>query len=109
MLTGKHVRVRHARAKLLPMYIDTAQAHWIDAAERLLDVFRGVSGRTRGELDDELAEVLGDDPATLVQQGLAKLLEDRCEFETVSGHPPEELREAAFGESAMRRIAGTFD
>jgi predicted nuclease of restriction endonuclease-like RecB superfamily len=39
----------------------------------------------------------------LVHQGLAKLLEDRCEFEVVSGHPPEELRERVFRAAADRR------
>src|SRR5262249_6605931 len=44
-----------------------------------------------------------DDPGQLVHQGLAKLLEDRCEFEVVSGHPPEQLRELVFTTAAARR------
>src|SRR5262249_16222946 len=47
----------------------------------------------------------GDTPAYLVHQGLAKLLEDRCEFEVASGHPPEQLREAVFRAAAARRQA----
>src|SRR5437868_810385 len=96
MLTGKMVRVRYARDRIIPYYIDTADPVWQEVAGRLLDLFRGQTGRSRGELEDDLRETFRDDPAQLVHQGLAKLLEDRCEFEVVSGHPPEELREAVF-------------
>ena len=75
---------------------------WREVAERLLEMFRGQDGRTRGELEDDQREAFGDDPGQLVHQGLAKLLEDRCEFETVSDHPPEELRPAVFRAAAIR-------
>ena len=38
---------------------------------------------------------------------MAKLLEDRCEFEVVSGHPPERLREAVFRAAAEVRKGGS--
>ena len=38
-----------------------------------------------------------------MHQGLAKLLEDRCEFDVVSGRPPEELREAVFRAAVEHR------
>jgi predicted nuclease of restriction endonuclease-like RecB superfamily len=107
MLTGKMVRVRFARDRILPCYVDAGDPAWREVAERLLGLFRGQEGRTRGELEDERREAFGDDPGQLVHQGLAKLLEDRCEFEVVSGHPPEKIREAAFlAAGAYRRSAG---
>src|SRR5882724_6229279 len=108
MLTGKLVRVRFSRDKLMPQYIDSQDTAWRETAEQLLDLFRGREGRTRGELDDEQKEVIGDDPSQLVHQGLVKLLEDRCEFEVVSGRPPDEVREAVFQASATARKEGAF-
>lgn len=103
MLTGKHVRVRLTRGRVIPRYIEADDSAWRDVAERLLEVFRGQEGRTRGELEDELRETFGDDPAHAVHQGLAKLLEDRCEFAVVAGHPPEQLRELVFSAAADQR------
>jgi predicted nuclease of restriction endonuclease-like RecB superfamily len=104
MLTGRLIRVRFARDRIIPSYIDAAAPEWQEIAERLLVLFRGQEGRTRGELDEDVKETFGSDPQTLVHQGLAKLLEDRCEFEVVSGHPPEQLRELVFREAARARV-----
>src|SRR5579884_2427270 len=109
MLTGKLVRVRYARDRILPHYLDVRSAVWHEVAERLLELFRGQEGRTRGELEEDQREAFGDDPGQLVHQGLAKLLEDRCEFEVVSGRPPEQLRAAVFRAAACHRLAAPAD
>lgn len=103
MLTGNQVRVRFARDQVVPIYLDTEDANWRDAAGRLLELFRGQEGRTRGELETDLTDAIGNDPGQLVFRGLGKLLEDRCEFEVVSGLPPEEVREAVFTRAARHR------
>ncbi|MGE3809587.1 MAG: DUF790 family protein [Gemmataceae bacterium] len=103
MLTGRQVRIRYARDKIVPQYIDTADAGWIEVATQLLEILRGQAGSTRGQLDEDLKEVAGTDPNQLVHQGLAKLLEDRCEFDVVSGLPPEQVREAVFLAAATSR------
>ncbi len=105
MLTGKHVRVRFSRDRVLPIYLDTSEVGWREMAERLLEVFRGLPGRTRGELETELDDAFGETTTQLVHQGLAKLLEDRCEFEVQSGHPPDQLREAVFRAATSHRQA----
>jgi predicted nuclease of restriction endonuclease-like RecB superfamily len=105
MLTGKMLRVRYARDRIVPHYLDVRDPAWLEVAERLLELFRGQEGRTRGELEQDLVEAFGDDPGQLVHQGLAKLLEDRCEFEVVSGHPPEQIRAAVFRAAARARQA----
>jgi predicted nuclease of restriction endonuclease-like RecB superfamily len=105
MLTGKMVSVRYARDRIIPRYIDVSDPGWCEVAERLLTLFRGQEGRTRGELAEEQSELFGDDPSQLVHQGLAKLLEDRCEFEVVSDHPPEAMRAAVFRAAARHRLA----
>jgi predicted nuclease of restriction endonuclease-like RecB superfamily len=96
MLTGNLVRVRYAKQRIVPYYIDDADPNWLASAERLLELFRGQEGRTRGQLEEDLADAFGDEGGQLVYRGLAKLLEDRCEFEIDSGQPPEQLREAVF-------------
>lgn len=103
MLTGKLVRVRHARNKLVPLYLDAADRGWLGVAEQLLLAFRGAPGHTRGEVWAELEDVVGEGPRSLVHQGLADLLEDRCEFEVTADHPPEELRDAAFRAAVVHR------
>src|SRR5262249_34733751 len=63
--------------------------------------YRSYVGRTRGELDDDITETFGDETGTLVHQGLAKLLDDRCEFDTVAGLPPPQLRAPVFRAAAL--------
>jgi predicted nuclease of restriction endonuclease-like RecB superfamily len=109
MLTGKLLRVRFARNRIIPSYIDVADAMWQGVAERLLELFRGREGHTRSEIEAETEESFGDDSRNIVHQGLAKLLEDRCEFEVVSGKPPEELREHVFAAAAKARQVGPLD
>jgi predicted nuclease of restriction endonuclease-like RecB superfamily len=109
MLTGKLVRVRHARNKLVPQYLDPANGGWLGLADELLYAYRAAPGRTRGEIAEELAPLIGEGPQSLVHQGLAKLLEDRCEFEVAADHPPDVIREAVFREAALRRSKGAFD
>jgi len=106
MLTGRLIRVRYARDRLIPSYVDAGAPEWQEIGERLLTLFRGREGATRGELEEDVKESFGSDPQTLVHQGLAKVLEDRCEFEVVSDHPPEQLRELVFSAAAQRRAAG---
>src|SRR5438128_891395 len=104
MLTGKLVRVRYARDRIIPQYLDTSDSTWLEMAERLLEIFRTQEGRSRGCLEEELRDTFGNDPSQLVHQGLAKLLEDRCEFEVVSGHLPEQIREAVFHTATAHRV-----
>ena len=105
MLTGKMVRVRYARDQIVPQYVDAANAQWLQVAEQLLGIFRASNGSTRGQLDEEIDDLFGDLPTPQIHQGLAKLLEDRCEFETQSSVPPDEVREAVFLAAARRRQA----
>jgi predicted nuclease of restriction endonuclease-like RecB superfamily len=103
MLTGNLVRVRYARNRIVPVYLDPTELRWQLAAEQLLALFRGQERRTRGELLADVAETFGGDAAQLVYRGMAKLLEDRCEFEVVSGRPPENVRKVVFGLAAQVR------
>src|SRR6476646_7321159 len=109
MLTGSLVRVRYARNRIVPVYAAVEDAANVALADRLIDIFRGQERPTRGEIEDEIAVAFGDGPHSFLQQGLAKLLEDRCEFEVVSVHAPEKIRESVFCASAAARVAGSFN
>jgi predicted nuclease of restriction endonuclease-like RecB superfamily len=103
MLTGDLVRVKVAKQRVIPRYLDREAPHWLEAAESLLLLFREGSGMTRGELGAEIDELFGGDAATQVYRGLAKVLEDRAEFEVVADAPPEEVREKVFTAAADYR------
>jgi predicted nuclease of restriction endonuclease-like RecB superfamily len=105
MLTGKMVRVRYARDHIIPQYLDATDPQWLQVAEQLLGIFRSSNGSTRGQLEEEIDDLFGALPQPQIHQGLARLLEDRCEFEVQSDLPPEEVREAAFIDAARKRQA----
>src|SRR3954452_24002004 len=96
MLTGDLVRVRTSKERVIPLYLNRSSPTWLEAAESLLLIFREGVGSTRGEIEAEIDEMLGDDPKTLAHRGLAKVLEDRAEFETVADAPPDVVREKVF-------------
>src|SRR5262245_66377733 len=103
MLTGNLVRVRISKSRVLPLYIRADDPNWLEVAESLLLVFREGVGMTRGEIEAEIDELLGGETATLIHRGLAKVLEDRAEFEVVADVPPETLREKVFTAAAEHR------
>ena len=103
MLTGNLVRVRVAKGRVIPLYLPSDRVELLEVAESLLLLFREGVGRTRGELEEDVEELVGDGIATLAHRGLAKVLEDRAEFEVVSAVVPETLREAVFTAAAEHR------
>lgn len=104
MLTGDLIRVKYAKQRVVPLYIDREAAHWLEAAESLLLLYREGIGMTRGEIEAEVDELFGGGgKATQVHRGLAKVLEDRAEFEVVADIPPDEVREKVFTAAAEYR------
>ena len=105
MLSGAQVRVRFARQAVVPLYLPVHDPVWLEVAERLLDQHRGREGCTRGALSDEVRDSFSSSPNQQILQGLARLLEDRCEFEVQSVQEPEELRRHVFLAAAAKRAA----
>jgi uncharacterized protein len=103
MLTGTLVRVRFSKQRVIPLYLNREDPRWLEVAESLLLIFREAVGRTRGEIETEIDELVGEGLATLAHRGLAKILEDRAEFEVVADVPPESLREKVFTAAAEHR------
>jgi predicted nuclease of restriction endonuclease-like RecB superfamily len=106
MLTGNLVRVRTtSKGRIVPQYLPREDPHWLEVAESLLLIFREGVGMTRGEIETEIDELLGEGLATLAHRGLAKVLEDRAEFEVVADLPPETVRDRVFLAAAGARRA----
>ncbi len=103
MLTGKMVRVRFARDHIVPQYLDARDPQWLDVAEQLLAIFRSSNGVARGQLEAEIDELFGALPQPLIHNGLAKLLEDRCDFDVQASLAPDEVRAAVFLAAAKKR------
>lgn len=105
MLTGNLVLVRYQQQRVIPRYIDRSSPDWLDVAESLREVFRNGVGRTRGEIAEEVEALFSAGAGTsgLVNRGLAKVLEDRAEFEVVAELPPETLRDKVFLAAAEQR------
>ena len=104
MLTGNLVRVRTSKSRVVPLYLNRDDPTWREVAESLLLIFREGVGTSRGEIESEIDQMLGDDPKTLAHRGLAKVLEDRAEFEMVADVPPDELRLKVFSAAAAERM-----
>lgn len=105
MLTGNLVRVKTVKIKMIPLYIHREHSEWLDVAESLLEIFRNAKDMTRGEIEESVADLFGSGQATLIHRGLARVLEDRSEFEVVSEVNPEEIRDRLFSAAALYRTA----
>lgn len=106
MLTSDLVRVSVRKGRIYPRYIDPGNEEYRRLAKELVKTFQRHLQRPKGELDGELKELLGTGTAFLLHRGLAKLLFDRCEFDTRSPRDPEELRQAVFTAAAEAFRAG---
>jgi len=115
VLTADLVQVSVGRTHVRPRYIRTDDDRSLDLAATLIAIFESTIGRTRGALKGELADHLGTGTEFQLHRGLAKLLEDRCEFETRADVDPVELRRVVFEAAAAEyrrestEEATTFD
>lgn len=101
MLTSDLVLARLRKGHVQPRYIESRDEELLQLAAQLISAFAANEGRSRDDLDQELKELLGSGTDFLLHRGLAKLLLDRCEFETATEVEPEALRQALFEASAQ--------
>ena len=102
MLTADMVRVRRRRGFICPEYIDPGGSEHAELAATLIALFEEHVDRRRYELAEALRDYVGSGTEYLLHRGLAKLLFDRCEFETATPVEPELLRQAVFEATADR-------
>jgi predicted nuclease of restriction endonuclease-like RecB superfamily len=109
MLTGNLVRVRTAKNRLIPLFLDVTKDDFRNSAEQMIEIFRDLPGRSRSEMEAEIEEYIGTETSQLLYQGLTKLLEDRCEFEVEAAVDPAAVRERAFRLAGLKRQEGAFN
>ncbi len=102
MLTGDLVRASVKDSKVKPGFISLDKPSVRERVEQVLGCIDGAAGLRRGEIDEQLKELLGDGVDQKLFLGLAKLTFDQCEFATQSPIPPRELRQKVWLESARR-------
>lgn len=100
MLTADLLRARLRKGEVRPSYLDPTDPASLDLAEQLIALYAAHVGRTRGELEDAIAELVGEGTDYLLHRGLAKLLSDRSTFEVEAPGDPVELRRRVFERAA---------
>jgi predicted nuclease of restriction endonuclease-like RecB superfamily len=106
VLTADLVNARRRGNELRLVELDdAARARAVALAARLLAVVTAHVGRTQGELALALDAIDVAPGEYKLKDGLAKLIEDRCELEAPAGPEPEELRRAVFERAAVRRAS----
>lgn len=112
MITGSLLRARATRDEVAPSLVDTESPRYREAAEALVEEARAAVEQhlTRRELLARIEErIVGNRVDHKLLRGLARVLEDRCTFDTESPLPPAELRRRLFALGPVRRrpdIAG---
>jgi hypothetical protein len=100
MLTSDLLRVKVRKGEVCPRYLDTSLPEARERAEQLCALFEEHLEEPRGALEDAIEEVVGHGTDFLIWRGLAKLLQDRSEFDTVAAADPVEIRREVFARSA---------
>ena len=96
MLTADLARSRTHEGTITPLLIDTNEQQYQETAARLIQIFEEHLGEPKGELKDTIDQLTIADTDYKIVQGLAKLLKDECEFETVAPIDPREIRQELF-------------
>ena len=96
MLTADLARSRTQDGAVSPLFIDTDDRQYRETAAELIDIFEAHLGEPKGDLEETIDQLTVADTDYKIVQGLAKLLQDECEFETVAPVDPKEVRERLF-------------
>ncbi len=109
MLTSDLLRSDVGGGRVKPRYVDPASPELLALAGDLRSEFLAHVGRSRGELKAALEGRARSGDRVRLERGLAKLLEDRCEFERGSELDPETVRTLVFARAAEARRGGVFE
>ncbi|WP_251328741.1 DUF790 family protein [Haloplanus pelagicus] len=102
MLTADLARSRTTDDEVQPLFIDPHEKRYRQTARELIDLFDAHLGEPKGDLEDEIDELTVADTDYKIIQGLAKLLRDESEFETVTPVEPREIRQRLFEKANER-------
>ncbi len=96
MLTADLARSRTRDGSVKPLFIDPDDERYRGTAAELIQIFEEHLGEPKGELEETIDQLTIADTDYKIVQGLAKLLQDECEFETVAAADPQEIRQRLF-------------
>jgi len=96
VLTADLARSRTRNGTVQPLFIDTDDQQYRETAAELIQIFEDHLGEPKGELEGTIDQLTIADTDYKIVQGLAKLLKDECEFETVAAVEPREIRQLLF-------------
>jgi len=96
MLTADLARSRTDGDTVTPLFVDPADERYKQTAAELIEIFTDHLGEPKGELEATIDELTIADTDYKIVQGLAKLLEDECEFDVVAPVDPQEIRRRLF-------------
>jgi len=96
VLTADLARSRTRNGTVQPLFIDTDDQQYRETATDLIQIFEEHLGKPRGELEETIDQLTIADTDYKIVQGLAKLLKDECEFETVAAAEPQDIRRLLF-------------
>jgi len=106
VLTADLVNARRRGAELRLVSLDEAtRARAVTLAGRLVALVGSHVGCTQEELSAAIDAVDVEAGDYRLKDGLAKLLEDRCELQPPTGPDPEELRRDVFTRASARRAS----
>ncbi|WP_318567396.1 DUF790 family protein [Salinigranum marinum] len=96
MLTADLARSRAGGDSVQPLFIDPDEKRYRETVTELIRLFDDHLGEPKGDLEDAIDELTVADTDYKIIQGLAKLLRDESEFETVAPVEPREIRQRLF-------------
>jgi len=102
VLTANLARSRTTDEAVRPLFIDPDEKRYRETARELINLFDELLGEPKGDLEDEIDELTVADTDYKIIQGLAKLLRDESEFETMTPVEPREIRQRLFEKANER-------
>jgi hypothetical protein len=96
MLTSDLVQTQIQDGAVEPEYVDPDGERTLEQAAQLVEIFESHADAPQGEIDEKVDQITGYGTDYKVWRGLAKLLYDRSEFETVAPADPVEIRRRVF-------------
>jgi len=96
VLTSDLVRFHYRGHEVYPSYIKMGEKY-LSIAQELIDTYNKFTGKTRGELDEEIKNYIGYGTDYKIKRGLARILQTECsEFNITSKILPSEIRRRLF-------------
>jgi predicted nuclease of restriction endonuclease-like RecB superfamily len=96
VLTADLARSRTRDGTITPLFIDPDDQQYRETARELIRIFEDHLGEPKGELEETIDQLTIADTDYKIIQGLAKLLHDESEFDTVAAADPREIRRRLF-------------